>query len=39
VRGSLERPPDVLAEGPVRTNWTRVARVEGEVLDFSEDCQ
>lgn len=39
VRGSQERPPDVLAEGPARTNWQRVARVEGEVLDFSEDCR
>jgi hypothetical protein len=38
VRGSHERPPDVLAEGPARTNWSLVARVEGEVLDFSEDC-
>lgn len=39
VRGSQERPPDVLAEGPARTNWRRVARVEGEVLDFSEECR
>jgi len=39
VRGSEERPPDVLAEGPARTNWQRVARVEGEVLEFSEDCR
>lgn len=39
VRGSQERPPDVLSEGPARTNWQRVARVEGEVLDFSEDCR
>ncbi len=39
VRGSQERPPDVLAEGPARTNWTHVARVEGEVLDFSEECR
>jgi hypothetical protein len=39
VRGSQERPPDILAEGPARTNWQRVARVAGEVLDFSEDCR
>jgi hypothetical protein len=39
VRGSQERPPDVLAEGPARTNWQRVAKVEGEVLDFSEECR
>lgn len=39
VRGSQERPPDVLAEGPARTNWQRVARVDGEVLDFSEECR
>ncbi len=39
VRGSQEKPPDVLAEGPTRTNWQRVARVEGEVLDFSEECR
>jgi len=39
VRGSQERPPDVLAEGPARTNSTRVARVEAEVLDFSEECR
>jgi hypothetical protein len=39
VRGSQEREPDVLAEGPARTNWQRVARVDGEVLDFSEDCR
>jgi hypothetical protein len=39
VRGSRERPPDVLAEGPARTNSQRVARVEGEVLDFSEECR
>jgi hypothetical protein len=39
VRGSQEREPDVLAEGPSRTNWQRVARVEGEVLDFSEECR
>lgn len=39
VRGSKERPPDVLAEGPARTNWQRVAKVEGEVLDFSEECR
>ncbi len=38
VRGSQERAPDVLAEGPARTNSQRVARVEGEVLNFSEDC-
>lgn len=39
VRGSQEPPPDVLEVGPSRTNWTHVARVEGEVLDFSEDCR
>lgn len=39
VRGSQERPPDVLSEGPARTRSQRVARVEGEVLDFSEDCR
>ncbi len=39
VRGSQERPPDVLEKGPARTNWTQVARVEGEVLDFSEECR
>lgn len=39
VRGSQERAPDVLAEGPARTNSQRVARVEGEVLDFSEECR
>lgn len=39
VRGSQERAPDVLAEGPSKTNWTRVARVDGEVLDYSEDCR
>jgi len=39
VRGSQERPADVLAEGPARTNWTHVARVEGDVLDFSEECR
>ena len=39
VRGSQERAPDVLAEGPARTNSHRVARVEGEVLDFSEECR
>lgn len=39
VRGSHERAPDVLSEGPVRTNWARVARVEGEVLAYSEDCR
>jgi hypothetical protein len=39
VRGSQERPPDVLAEGPARTNWQRVARVEGEILDYSEECR
>jgi hypothetical protein len=39
IRGSQERPPDILAEGPARTNWQRVARVEGEVLDFSEECR
>ena len=38
VRGSQEKNPDVLSEGPSRTNWARVARVEGEVLDFSEAC-
>jgi hypothetical protein len=39
VRGALERSPDVLAEGPARTNGQRVARVEGEVLAYSEECQ
>ena len=39
VRGSHERPPDILSEGPARTNFSHVARVEGEVLDFSEDCR
>ena len=39
VRGSRERAPDVLAEGPARTNSQRVSRVEGEVLDFSEECR
>ena len=39
VRGSQERAPDVLAEGPARTNSQRVARVEGEVLEFSEECR
>jgi hypothetical protein len=39
VRGSREPQPDVLEEGPARTNWQRIARVEGEVLDFSEECR
>ncbi len=39
VRGSQERPPDVLEEGPTKTNWQVVSRVEGEVLDYSEDCR
>ncbi len=39
VRGSREPARDVLSEGPARTNWTRVAKVEGEVLDFSEECR
>jgi hypothetical protein len=39
VRGSRERQPDVLAEGPARTNWQRVARVEGDVLGYSEECR
>lgn len=39
IRGSQEPPPDILAEGPARTNWQRIARVEGEILDFSEECR
>lgn len=39
VRGSQERAPDVLSEGPARTNWQRIARVEGEILGFSEECR
>jgi len=39
VRGSQERERDVLSEGPSRTNWKRVARVDGEVLDYSEECR
>ncbi len=39
VRGSQQRTRDVLSEGPARTNWTHVARVEGEVLEYSEACQ
>jgi hypothetical protein len=38
IRGSQERPPDVLSEGPARTVSQRVSRVEGEVIEFSEDC-
>jgi hypothetical protein len=39
VRGSQEKAPDVLSSGPARTNWTRVARVDGEVLESSETCR
>jgi hypothetical protein len=39
VRGSQERAPDVLSEGPTRTNFSRVARVDGEILAYSEECK
>ena len=39
VRGSQERPPDVLSQGATKSNWSRVARVEAEVLEFSEECR
>jgi hypothetical protein len=39
VRGSQERPPDVLSASGPRPSWPRIARVEAEVLDFSEDCR
>lgn len=38
VRGSRERKPDPLVDGPAATNWQRVGRVEAEITGMSEEC-
>ena len=38
LRGSRERKPDPLVDGPASTNWQRVGRVEAEITGVSEEC-
>lgn len=39
LRGSRERKPDPLVDGPASTNWQRVGRVDAEIIDVSEECR
>ena len=39
VRGSSERKPDPLADGPAATIWQRVGRVHAEIIDVSDECR
>lgn len=38
LRGSSERKPDPLVDGPSATNWKRVGRVQTEIIDASDEC-
>ncbi|HMA28736.1 MAG TPA: FxLYD domain-containing protein [Thermoanaerobaculia bacterium] len=38
LRGSRERKPDTLVNGPAATNWQRVGRVDAEIIGVSEEC-
>lgn len=38
LRGSRERKPDPLVDGPASTNWQRVGRAEAEIMSVSEEC-
>lgn len=38
LRGSSERKPDPLVDGPSSTNWRRVGRVQAEIIDASDEC-
>jgi hypothetical protein len=39
LRGSRERKPDPLVDGPASTNWQRVGRVDAEIIDVSDVCR
>lgn len=38
LRGSSERKPDPLVDGPSATNWRRVGRVQADVIHASDEC-
>lgn len=38
LRGSSERKPDPLVDGPSATNWKRVGRIQAEIIDASDEC-
>jgi hypothetical protein len=38
LRGSSERKPDPLVDGPSATNWRRVGRVQADIIDASDEC-
>ncbi|MCM3876658.1 MAG: FxLYD domain-containing protein [Thermoanaerobaculia bacterium] len=38
LRGSSERKPDPLVDGPSATNWRRVGRIQAEVIDARDEC-
>jgi hypothetical protein len=39
LRGSRERKPDPLVDGPASTNWLRVGRVDAEIIEVSDVCR